>query len=182
MKNQPSLTSINDYLKKLVSYLQKPTKDNPYRMIIESFIGKRKGKLEKTIRLPGFSQGPRVYNGEYNYSPQLNTLKKYGVVVDDGCGKLIIDPRFHSILKTKKYKPVGYLSKQKRIELERQLKKLGVNEDMTKVILDNIDTRKSLAICWKNMPRRENDESYPQTYSTFCRKVRTYQKALGYLA
>lgn len=180
MKNMPNLVNTNNYLKNLIKHLKTAPKTDPYLIIIDSLSGIRKVDLREIKSTPFGKYYLPCYTGNFKYPRAVNTLKKYGIVIDDGSGYLSIEPRFRNIVRYKKYQWVGYLSVQKRAELEGQLKSMSANRYIIEAVLENIDNGVPLKRFWEKMPRRKIDESFPQTYSTFCRIVRKYQNELGY--
>ena len=175
MKNKLKVVDINEYLEKLVKHLLLNKKDDPYNIIIDSLLGLSNMSLYKSKE--GMYSIPML-TGEVKYERQIETLKKKGIIITIGQYRMVIDPRFHSILKTRKYQWVKLLSKRQRNDAENQLKKKRVNRDIIKAVLDNLDENISLIRLWKDIKPRPLDHSLPNGYRSFCRIVRKHQREL----
>ena len=162
-----SLVKVNKYLQWLVVHLDDASKDDPYKIIIESLLGIRKNSFEVAIPYPIGKRGPHILTGELKYPEHMNTLRKYGIVIDIGKGRLGIDERFRTILRTKKYQWVGLLTKQKRSDLENRLKKSSLDKHVIDAILDHLDNKKPITHLWKKIPKRPDDDRIPHSLSTF---------------
>ena len=175
MKNKLEMVDINEYLDQLVKHLLIGKKDDPYNIIIDSLLGISNVSLYKSTK--GMYSIP-MQTGEVKYERQVETLKKNGIIITIGQYRMAIDPRFHTILKTRNYQRVNLLSKRQRTNAENQLKKKRINEDIIKAVLDNLDGNVPLIRLWEHIKPRPLDNSLPNGYRSFCRVVRKHQREL----